>query len=69
MFSTAEINILVGMVDFLALDGDYIMLLCQHCVDDGKRTMRYVEKTALALVDQGVTRYKDWKFILETRTV
>lgn len=59
MFSTAEINILVGMVDFLALDGDYIMLLCQHCVDDGKRTMRYVEKTALALVDQGVTRYKD----------
>ena len=59
MFSTAEINILIVMADFLGLNGDYIMLLCQHCADNGKRTMRYVEKMALALVDQGVTHYKD----------
>lgn len=55
VFNTAETNVVAGMVDYLSLDGEYVLLLLTHCVKMGKKSMRYVEKTALSLYDDGIT--------------
>lgn len=59
MFSTAETEILIGMHDYLALSPEYIMLLFAHAKKLGKKSVRYVEKLAVSLFDDGVTDYKD----------
>lgn len=55
IFNTAEVNIIAGLSDFLGLEGDYILLLLSHCVRMEKRSLRYAEKTALSLYDDGIT--------------
>ena len=55
VFNTAEIAIIAGMADYLALDGEYILLLLSHCVRMDKKSLRYAEKVALSLYDEGVT--------------
>ncbi len=54
VFSVHEINILIGLVDYLALDCEYIMILLTYCVSIGKKTLHYVEKLAFALYDSGI---------------
>ena len=54
IFNTAEVNIIVTLVDFLGLDGEYILLLLAHCVRMEKKSLRYMEKMALTLHDEGV---------------
>ncbi len=54
IFNTAEINIIVGLVDYLGVDGDYVLLLLSHCVRMEKKSLRYAEKMALSLYDEGV---------------
>lgn len=55
MFNPSEINILVGMVDYLAMDEDCILLLLAHCKRIGKHNLRSIEKYAYSLVDDGIT--------------
>ncbi len=55
IFNTAEVGIIAGLVDYLGLEGDYILLLLSHCVRMEKKSLRYAEKTALSLYDDGVT--------------
>lgn len=55
MFHPGEINILVGMVDYLGMDEDCILLLLAHCKRIGKNNLRSIEKLAYSLVDEGVT--------------
>ncbi len=55
MFRPVEINILVGMVDYLQMDEDCILLLLAHCRKMGKKSMRAIEKYAYSLVDAGIT--------------
>ncbi len=55
VFSIREIGILVGLLDFLGLDCEYIMILLTYCVSIGKKTLHYVEKTAFELYDSGIT--------------
>ena len=50
---------IAGLVDYLGLDGEYILLLLSHCVRMEKKSLRYVEKMALTLHDEGVTETKD----------
>ncbi|MCQ2456080.1 MAG: DnaD domain protein [Clostridia bacterium] len=59
IFTTAETNIVIGMLDHLSLSGDYILLLFAHAVKIGKASVRYVEKMALGLVDRDITKYKE----------
>ena len=54
IFNTAEVGIVAGLSDYLGLDGEYILLLLAHCVRMGKKSLRYVEKMALTLHDEGV---------------
>ncbi len=60
LFNTHETNILLGLVDYLGLEWDYVLTLLAHCVDTfqkqgTKKSLRYVEQTAFAYYDEGVT--------------
>lgn len=55
MFSTSEVAKVVGLMDYLDLDGEYITNLCVHCVRIGKKSLRYIETTAFELYDKGIT--------------
>lgn len=55
MFSTAETSKILGLIDYLELDGEYIIDLCAHCARIGKKSLRYVERVAFDLYDRGIT--------------
>ena len=55
MFSTSETAKVVGLIDYLGLDGEYIINLCAHCARIGKKSLRYVETVAFDLYDRGIT--------------
>ena len=55
IFNTREVSQIAGMVDYLGFDGDYILLLLSHCVRMEKKSLRYAEKMAISLYDEGVT--------------
>ena len=55
VFNVREINVLMGLLGYLCLDCEYIMMLLTYCVSTGKKTLHYVEKTAFALYDEGIT--------------
>lgn len=55
VFSMHEIGILLGILDYLGVDGEYLLLLLAHCAKLGKKSVRYVEKMALELYDEGIT--------------
>ena len=50
-----EIGQLIALSDYLGLEDEYIVLLLAHCAKIGKKTMRYVTSTAIALYDDGIT--------------
>lgn len=54
IFNTGEVSIVAGMMDHLGFDGEYILLLLAHCVRMEKKSLRYAEKVALTLHDEGV---------------
>ena len=49
MFNTHELN------DYLELDVQYVVILVDYCAKLGKKSLRYIEKKALGLVDEGIT--------------
>ncbi len=59
LLNTAEVNILLGLSDYLGLDWDYILSLMARCVADMdrlgmKHSMRHVEKQALRFYDEEI---------------
>ena len=57
IFNTAETASIIGLVDYLSLTPDYILLLCSHAAQNEKRSVRYVEKMALDLFDRDIITY------------
>jgi DnaD/phage-associated family protein len=55
IFNTREVSQIAGMVDYLGFEGDYILSLLSHCVRMEKKSLRYAEKMALSLHDEGIT--------------
>ena len=55
MFNPHEINILFGMVDYLKLDEEYILILLAHCKRMEFRSFRQVERYAISLIDRGIS--------------
>ncbi len=55
MFNLSEINIMVGMIDYLGLDEECILLLLEHCKRIGKLNLRAIEKYAYPLIERGIT--------------
>ncbi len=54
IFTPAEVEIVVGLYDHLRLDAEYIVTLVAYCNGNGKKSLRYIEKTALNLYDEGI---------------
>lgn len=54
MFHTAETNLLVGMLDYLEMSEECILLLLAHCKKIGKTNMRAIERYACNLADKGI---------------
>ena len=54
VFNVKEISVLVGLIDYLGLEPDYIMMLLTYCVAVGKKSLHYLEKTAFGLYDAGI---------------
>ena len=59
MFNFAEIEIVVGLLDYLKLEPEYIMLLFAHCEKMNKKSLRYVEKLAIGLFDNDILGYEE----------
>ncbi len=55
MFNPSELNILIGMLDYLGMTEECILLLMAHCRNIGKANMRSIEKIAYKMVDRGIT--------------
>ncbi len=55
MFNPSEVNILVGMLDYLGMKEESILLLLAHCKKIGKTNLRAIEKYAYTLVDREIT--------------
>ena len=54
IFSTRELNIIVGMLDYLGVDIAYVVTLLKYCNKIGKRSIGYAEKLAFNFVEEGI---------------
>jgi DnaD/phage-associated family protein len=54
VFNLSEINTLVGMVDYLGINMECILILFAHCKRIGKTSLRAIEKYAYSLVDRDI---------------
>ncbi len=58
IFNTAESEIIVGLLDYLSMDPEYVLLLFAHCAKSGHKSLRYIEKMAIELYDAGIVTYE-----------
>ena len=56
MCNTHETGILVALVDYLGFEEAAVLILLSHMVSRGKTSLRYIEKFAFALHDEGITK-------------
>jgi DnaD/phage-associated family protein len=54
VFNFKEVSVLAGLLDYLELEPDYIMMLLTYCVANGKKSLHYLEKIAFGLYDAGI---------------
>ena len=57
VFNTSEVRVIAGLSDYLGFDDESIVLILSHCVRMDKKSMRYVEKTAISLHDEGIADF------------
>ncbi len=57
VFSPSDISKLVYLEDYVLLTAPMIMRIIDYCVEIDKKSMRYVEKTALSIYDEGICDY------------
>lgn len=67
LLTPAEIKTVIGLMDYLAVSSDYILLLCAYCASIEKKSLRYIEKTAISLYDKGITEYTELDAYLEKK--
>lgn len=54
IFNPSDVNIVVGMLDYLGMNEECILLLLAHCKNIGKKSLLAVEKYAYSLIDKGI---------------
>lgn len=55
MLTHAELNILIGLTDYLGMAEESVLMLLAHCKKMGKTNLRSIEKYAIRLADEGIT--------------
>lgn len=54
VLSTHEVSVLLSLMNYLNVDGEYLLLILAYCAGIGKKSMRYVESFAISLYDEGI---------------
>lgn len=67
VLSATDINVLVGIKEELGYDCDSICLMLSYYAEKAKKPMRYVEKVAFSLYDNGVLSYAQVEAYLEKK--
>ena len=57
-FNTSDISTLYSFIDYLCLPCDVVMLAIEHCVSEGKASLRYVEKLLIDFADREINTYQ-----------
>ena len=57
IFSPSDVAKLVYLEDYILMTAPMIMRVIEYCCEIDKKSMRYVEKTALSIYDEGVQTY------------
>lgn len=55
MFNPSEINIVIGLSDYLGLDSEYILLLFAHIGKQEHKSVRMAERLAHRFIDEEIT--------------
>lgn len=55
MLSTRDVNILVSMVAFIGFDEECVLSILTYIASIDKKTVKYAEKLAISLYDEGLT--------------
>ena len=58
IFNQHEVEIIVRMIDYIGFDGECVLLLLSY-YSKQKKTLRYIEKAALAFYDEGISTAKE----------
>lgn len=54
VFNAHEINIIIGLTDYLGLDEEYILNLLTYCISIGRKSMHAFQTMTFALVNDGI---------------
>ena len=55
IFNPSDVNIMIGMLDYLGMPEESILMMLAYCKRIGKTNLRAIEKYAYTLVDKGIT--------------
>ena len=55
VLSTHEVSVLLSLMNYLNVDGEYLLLMLAYCAGLGKKSMRYIESLAVSLYDEGIS--------------
>ena len=58
IFTASDIKVLMGLVDYLGLDNDYILVIMHYAARNDMKSLRYIEKIAVSCIDDGFTNAK-----------
>lgn len=67
VLSSTDINVLVGLKEELHFDCESICLILSYYAEKAKKPMRYVEKVAFSLYDNGIVSYAQIEAHLERK--
>lgn len=59
MFNPHEVSIILGLLDYLKLDSEYIIILFDYCSRIGKKSLHYIRKLAFSLYDEDITETEE----------
>lgn len=67
MFKPRDVNAFMYLNNVLELDYDYLTLLCDYIVGQGKNSTDYLLKTAVGMAEDGIKTYDDLSAELDRR--
>ena len=65
IFNTHDINVMLGLVDYMGLEWDYVTAIAEYCGKIEKRSVKYAEKIALSMLDMGIDNAEALQLKLE----
>lgn len=67
LLNSSRVSTLLYLYDSLGMQTDVIMGIIAHCVSNGKKSLRYIEKCAEGIHNDGVVTYKELESYLAAK--